>query len=330
MADIQQRKAQHIKLAMEAGSQGDNSYWDQYKLPIKALPEMDLKDVDTSVKLFGKKLSQPLIIASMTGGSEHARTINTNLAVAAEACKVAMGVGSQRVALEKEDAKETFQLVRKLAPSTVLFANMGVVQLNYGHTVESYKRVVDMIKADALYLHVNPMQEALQPEGDTNWEGILDKVEQLVKAIGVPVWVKEVGCGLDIATAKKLVDVGVQGLDVAGVGGTSWTWIEGRRAENEQLTEWFADFGARTDEAVKALKGLPQTLVASGGIRNPVQGLKAHMLGANLYSAARPFLEPAMQGSEQATMFLRNWEKGLRIAMFGCGMKRWDYLRKSL
>lgn len=323
MSDIVNRKQQHIQLAMEQGSQYRDSIWQQYQLPYTALPEIDLKTVNTHVTLFGKTLHQPLIIASMTGGSAHAEQINTNLAQAAEALKVAMGVGSQRVALEKEDAKKTFQLVRKFAPTTVIFANMGVVQLNYGHTWKSYQHVVDMIEADALYLHINPIQEALQPEGDTNWEGLLPKIAQLVKKISVPVWVKEVGCGLDELTVRKLVECGVAGFDVAGVGGTSWTWIEGKRRNNERLTEWFADFGIKTDESVKRLTALKmgKPIVASGGVRGPIDGLKALRLGASFYSAARPFLQTALQSPEETKRLIQDWEDGLRIALFGMGVR---------
>lgn len=325
MADIQQRKQQHIQLAMEQGSQGDRDLWADFQLPYVALPEINLNEVDTSVKLFGKKLNQPLIIASMTGGSQHAVIINTNLAKAAENMRVAMGVGSQRVALEKDEARKTFGLVRKYAPTTVIFANMGAVQLNYGRTIKDYEKIVKMVAADGLYLHINPMQEAIQPEGDTNFSGLMKKIERLVREMKVPVWVKEVGNGMDEKTAKKLIDIGVRGIDVAGVGGTSWTWIEGRRANNANLTQWFADFGWQTDVILPRLakiKGKTK-LVASGGIRNPIQGLKAHLLGADYYSAARPFLEPAMTSAEEVEKLVEDWERGLKIAMFGCGMKKW-------
>lgn len=335
MGDIQQRKAQHIELAMEAGSQGGADLWNKYLLPYTALPELDLNEVDTGAELLGKKLRQPLIIASMTGGSQHAQTINTNLAQAAATMQVAMGVGSQRVALEREEARKTFQVVRKYNPKGVVFANMGAVQLNYGRSIEDYRRVVEMVAADALYLHINPMQEAIQPEGDTNWSGLLTKIEKLVKKIGVPVWAKEVGNGLDPVTAKRLIEVGVAGIDAAGVGGTSWTWIEGRRAGNENLTAWFGDFGWPTDillpELVRVSKQSKSEvkIVASGGVRSPIQGLKARLLGADYYSAARPFLEVALKSAEAAAQLAGDWERGLRIAMFGMGAKNWQEAQKK-
>ncbi len=324
MSDIQARKQQHLVLAMDERSQGNLDLWKEVGLPYKTLPEINLADVDTAVNLLGKKINQPLIIGSMTGGSEHAAQINTNLAIAAEQMRVGLGVGSQRVALEKADAKKTFELVRKYAPTTVVFANMGAVQLNYGHTVESYKRVVDMISADGLYLHINPMQEALQPEGDTNFEFLISKIEKLVKEIGVPVFAKEVGGGIDVESARKLVNVGVAGIDVAGVGGTSWTWIEGMRRQNDRLTSWFSDAGYRTDELLpKIRKECPEVmLVASGGVRSPIQGLKAMIMGANYYSAARPFLGPAMDSAEEVVRLVADWESGFRIALFGTGKKK--------
>ncbi|OGD09548.1 type 2 isopentenyl-diphosphate Delta-isomerase [Candidatus Amesbacteria bacterium RIFOXYB1_FULL_44_23] len=325
MADISQRKQQHLELALQNESQGRGELFSDVQLPYKALPEIGLNDVSTEVELLGKKIKQPLIIGSMTGGVEHGKLINANLATAAAECGVAMGVGSQRAALVKDEVRETYTVVRKFAPEIVVFANMGAVQLNYGRGVEDCKQIVDMVNADGLYLHVNPMQEALQPEGDTNFRLLIPKIEKLIKEIQVPVFVKEVGSGIDVDAAQKLVEIGVSGIDVAGVGGTSWTWIEGKRLKNENLTKWFADFGYRTDELIPKLAMVKQKakLVASGGIRSPIQGLKAHLLGADYYSAAWPFLRPAMESAEHTIALIKDWEKGLRIAMFGCGMEKW-------
>jgi isopentenyl-diphosphate Delta-isomerase len=325
MADITQRKKQHVELALKEESQGRLDVFADVQLPYKALPEIDANEVETGVRLMGKKLRQPLIIGAMTGGMEHGTDINASLATAAAECGVAMGVGSQRAALEKAAVKETYTVVRKCAPNIVVFANMGAVQLNYGRTMTDYKKVIEMVEADALYLHLNPMQEALQPEGDTNFKFLMSKIEVLIKNIGVPVFVKEVGSGIDVETAKRLVAMGVAGIDVAGVGGTSWTWIEGMRSGNANLTKWFADFGYRTDVLLPKLaqvKGKAM-LVASGGLRNPVQGLKAHLVGADYYSAARPFLAAAIEGPSEVVKLINDWEEGLKIAMFGCGMRKW-------
>ncbi len=330
--DIQQRKGEHIKLCLDPRSQATESVFSPYQLPYNALPEMSLDDVDTSVTLFGKTLQTPLIIGSMTGGSEHGRAINTNLAVAAGQCGVALAVGSQRIGLEKPDAADTFKLVRQHAPNAVIIANMGAVQLNYGHTIDSYRKVVDMIEADALYLHLNPLQEALQPGGDTDFRGLAAKITQLTATVGVPVLVKEVGHGISADVARVLLEAGVQGIDVAGTGGTSYAWVEAERARNNDFAEWFKDFGIPTDRAVQATAtaktAKDQIIIASGGVRSPVDGLKARALGADLFSAAVPFLRPAMKSPEATIATVKNWQRGLRIALFATGTKNWKEAAK--
>lgn len=326
--DIQARKGDHIRLCLDEGSQATTSVWDSYGLPYVALPEASLDEVDTSYLLGGKRLSMPFIIASMTGGSEHGRAINTNLAHAAEVCGVAMGVGSQRIGLEKPEAKDTFELVRKHAPNAFIIANMGAVQLNYGHGIDSYRRVVDMVQADALYLHLNPLQEALQPGGDTDFRGLLDKIHELVRSVGVPVFAKEVGHGISGEVASKLFAAGVQAVDVAGVGGTSYAWVEAERSHNEDFAQWFKDFGIPTDQAVaqvaKARRADSQLVIASGGLRSPLDGLKAHSLGADLFSAAVPFLRPAMESPEAVIETVERWKQGLKVALFAAGAQNWS------
>lgn len=326
--DIQARKGDHIRLCLDPGSQASADVFDAYRLPYTALPEMSLDSVDTAFTLLGKTLSLPLIIASMTGGSEHGRTINTNLAIAAERCGAAMGLGSQRIGLEKQDAKDTFELVRKYAPRAFVMANMGAVQLNYGHGVDSYRKIVDMVQADALYLHLNPLQEALQPGGDVDFRGLLKKIQQLVAKVGVPVFVKEVGHGISGDVARALFAVGVSAIDVAGVGGTSYAWVEAQRSHNEAFGEWFKSFGIPTDRAVVAAAGArsqdEQLVIASGGIRSPLDGLKARILGADLFSAATPFLAPAMDSPEAVIDVVENWRKGLAVAMFAAGAADWQ------
>jgi isopentenyl-diphosphate Delta-isomerase len=324
--NIVSRKGHHIELCLDPESQV-LLIKPEHGLDYCALPEINMANIDITTSILGKNLKAPIVIASMTGGSEHGRNINTNLALAAEKCGVALGVGSQRIGLEVKDAKDTFQLVRKNAPSAFLFANMGAVQLNYGHTVDSYRRVVDMIQADAIYLHLNPLQEALQPEGDTDFGGLLRKIEILVSDIGVPVFIKEVGHGISGEVAKRLFEIGVAGVDVAGVGGTSYAWIEAKRAGNENFQRWFKDFGIATPEAVRqcvAAKTNPdQIIIASGGVRSPVDGLKARLLGANLFSAAVPFLRPAIDSPEAVIKEIEDWKQGLRIAMFATGRSVW-------
>ncbi len=324
---IAKRKQAHVDLCLLPESQvtPEQELFADIQLPYRALPELNLEDVSLETKLLAKTLQQPLIIASMTGGVAHAQTINTHLAQAAEACGVAMGVGSQRIALELADARDTFQLVRKHAPTTFVFANMGAVQLNYGRTISDYQAVVDMIQADALYLHSNPLQEALQPEGDTNFAALLPKIEALIKAINVPVFVKEVGHGLDVRTAQKLVDMGVKGIDCAGVGGTSWAWVEAKRAENPEFEAWFKDYGLRTDDLLKEYKGLTSSVikVVSGGLRSPIEAVKARTQGADFYSMAQPFLAPALESTDAVINVIKNFERGIKIVLFTSGCKSW-------
>lgn len=285
-----------------------------------------MSDVSTQIELLGKKLSQPLIISSMTGGTEHGVKINANLAIAAESEQVALGVGSQRIALEKPEAIKTFKLVRTHAPSALIFANMGAIQLNYGLGIDDYRRVVDMVEADALYLHLNPLQEAIQPGGDTNYAGLLEKIADLINKIGVPVFIKEVGHGIDVQTAKDLLAVGAAGIDVAGVGGTSYAWVEAQRAHNVEFGDWFKDFGVPTEQAVRDIaphKG-KAVLVASGGIRNPIQGYKAHLVGADFYASTRPFLQAALKSDEAVIEAIRQWQQALQIALFATGHPSWS------
>lgn len=325
MSDIVLRKNQHLNLAQDPRSQLHINSLNKYILPYRALPEIDFSKVETTVNLFGKKLSQPLIISSMTGGSSHAKTINSNLAIGCEELKVAFGVGSQRIALTNDSAIESFSIVRKLAPTTFIFANMGAVQLNYGHNLDSYKRVIEMIKADGLYLHLNPLQEAIQPEGDTNFSCLLEKITKLVEQVEIPVFIKEVGHGLDPQSAKLLIGSGVKGIDVAGVGGTSWAWIESQRRSNNNFGHWFANLGYPTDYLIKEIaKFNIETLIASGGIRSPIDGIKAHLLGANFYAAAYPFLKPALESPQSVINLLNDWQFGLKIGLFSMGSQNWQ------
>ena len=325
--DMTARKGAHIRLSLDDRSQCDFSVFNQYRLPYMALPEIALVDVDSSFNLFGMLINAPLIIGSMTGGTEHGLSINTNLAIAAEQCGVALALGSQRIGLESYDARETFKVVRKNAPNACVIANMGAVQLNYGHGIDSYREVIDMVQANALYLHINPLQEALQPGGDSDFRGLLSKIEELVRVTNVPIFVKEVGNGINGVIAEALFDVGVRGVDVAGVGGTSYSWIEAERDQNEDFKKWFKTYGIPSDlaiiQAAAAKKHSDQLIIASGGIRSPIDGLKAHALGADLFSAAVPFLAPAIESVEKVIQQLDNWKRGLKIAMFASGAINW-------
>jgi isopentenyl-diphosphate delta-isomerase len=330
--DITRRKGDHIRLCLDDNSQSHLPLFADVPLPYCALPDCNLDEVSTTVTLFGKTLSQPLIISSMTGGTEHGTTINTNLARAAEATQVALGVGSQRIALEKEEAVATFKAIRQHAPTAFIFANMGAVQLNYGYTIDHYRRVVDMIGADALYLHLNPLQEAIQPGGDTRYKGLANKMTNLIKQIDVPVFIKEVGHGIDTHTAQTLLAAGAAGIDVAGVGGTSYAWVEAQRAHNDSFGEWFKEFGLSTEQAIRdiaAIKG-QGLVIASGGIRTPILGYKAHLVGADLYASTQPFLSAALVSTEAVIAAIEQWQQALQIAMFTTNTPKWEYNKANV
>ncbi len=319
------RKADHIRINLEENVQFPTltNGFERYRLVHQALPELDLKSIDTCTELLGKPLGLPFLISSMTGGTEAARVINRNLAAGAQARGIAMGLGSQRTGIEQPETADTFK-VRDLAPDILLFANLGAIQLNYRYGVEQCCRAVEMIEADALILHLNPLQEAVQADGDWNWSGLLAKIEQVVKEVGVPVIAKEVGWGISAATARRLKDAGVAVIDVAGSGGTSWTEVEYHRATSESLRKLaraFADWGIPTAESLLlAQKGAPGTpVIASGGMRTGIEAAKALALGATLVGVASSFLKAAASGPEEVVGTIDHLAAELRVAMFCAG-----------
>ncbi|MFA7257474.1 MAG: type 2 isopentenyl-diphosphate Delta-isomerase, partial [Kiritimatiellales bacterium] len=327
----EKRKVEHVKIVAKKGEMDRRKfYFDEIRLTHRALPEIDLKAIDPSVEFMGKKLSFPLLISSMTGGGDKLfRKINTNLAAAAEAEGVAMGVGSQRIFFSEPTAKSSFDL-RKVAPTTLLFSNLGAVQFNEDMTLHHAKAVVQILKADALVLHLNPLQEAIQPEGDTNFSNLRKKIGEIVQGLsalspvegGVPVILKEVGAGISKADAELLIKAGVKYIDVAGTGGTSWSRIEGERSEDTSLGELFQDWGIPTPLALRALAPLDVTLIASGGIRSGLDMAKAVVLGASLCGLARPFLNPAMESAEAVRKVIQRLKREFVTAMFLLGADR--------
>lgn len=332
---IEARKSRHLDICLDddVASHLDAGF-SRVRLRHEALPECALEDIDTSTELFGHRLSAPLLISSMTGGTERARSINYNLALAAERAGVALGLGSQRAALEDPDLLSTYQ-VRNVAPRVVLFANLGAVQLNYGVTIDDACRIVESIAADGLCLHLNPLQEALQPQGDTNFRNLLPRIGALCRALDVPVIAKSVGSGISVRTAARLLDAGVAAIDVAGAGGTSWARVEGRRASDpsrEALAESFAAWGYPTAEATAAMRDAfpAATIFASGGIRTGVDVAKAIALGADIAGAGLPFLEPATRSPEAVGEAVDLILAGLRIALFASGCRRLSDLPGAL
>ncbi len=333
VAPIGRRKDDHLRINLEEDVRSSQrSGLEAYRLPHEALPELSLHEVDTRLTLFGKPLRLPLLISSMTGGTAAAGRINRHLAQAAAAAGVALGVGSQRAALEEAAAADTFRIVRQEAPQALLFANLGAVQLNYGYGVDECRRAVDMIAADALILHLNPLQEALQPEGDTNFAGLARRIEAVCRALEVPVIVKEVGWGISERSARLLADCGVAAIDVAGAGGTSWSQVEMHRAPDEfhrQLAASFRGWGIPTAESIQNVRrAAPQlTVFASGGLKNGLDVVKSLALGARLGGLAGPFLAAANRSAAAVLERIRLFEAQIRIAMFAAGAANLDALR---
>ena len=304
------------------------AYFDQLHLRHRALPELDLDHVDPSIEFMGKRLSFPLLISSMTGGThDRLRKVNRNLAIAAEATGVAMGVGSQRVAFTHPDATESFEL-RRYAPRAVLLSNLGAVQLNYGFDVDRCRAAVDMLEADGLFLHLNPLQEAVQPEGNHNFSGLAGKIGAVVKGLKVPVILKEVGSGLSPEDAERAYAQGVRYLDVAGAGGTSWSRIENHRHPphlQEDLGLRLQDWGIPTPVALRLLapfRARGVTLLASGGVRTGTDMIKAMALGATVSGMAKPFLEAALDSPDRVQDVILRLKREFATAQFLLGIAR--------
>jgi len=328
------RKDDHIQINLERDVEsGIRTGLDTLRFSHNALPEIDLSDVDCGATFLGKELALPLLISSMTGGTEKALQINRSLAESAQANRIAMGVGSQRAALEDPSSKSSF-LVRDFAPDVLLFANLGAVQLNYGFALDECQRAVDMIQADALALHLNPLQEALQPEGDTNFKGLLEKIGDLCRTLPVPVIVKEVGWGISAVVARMLVEAGVRAIDVAGAGGTSWAQVESYRAPDQdraELAQAFRQWGIPTATAIRDVhQELPSTpLIASGGLRSGIDIAKCIALGADLCGMAGPFLKAAVESTEAVQRIIDRTRAELRITMFATGSEKLSNLRNA-
>lgn len=337
---IDQRKADHIRINLEEDVQFPalTTGLEAYRFVHQALPELDLAGIDTRTRVLTRQVAAPILVSSMTGGTSQAQVINRNLAEAAQERGLAMGLGSQRAGLEQTDTVATFR-VRDVAPDILLLANLGAVQLNYGFGVDDCRRAIEMIEADALILHLNPLQEVLQAEGDTNWRGLLGKIEQVCRGLPVPVVAKEVGWGISEQTARRLIEAGISAIDVAGAGGTSWSQVEMHRAPTTRLRRLaaaFADWGIPTAESlqmvrrVRAESGRTDVQIfASGGIRTGQEIAKCVALGADLVGLASPFLKRAVESAEAVAEEMELLESELRIAMFCSGAATLADLRRD-
>lgn len=322
MSEILRRKTDHIDLVLEQRLDiaARVSPWDQIHLVHNALPEKDLLNFDLSTTFLGKQLRLPFLISSMTGGPLKAEKINAHLAEAAQELGIAMGVGSQRIALLSAGSSGLTEKLRKWAPSIPLYANLGAAQLRDDFSLAEIQRAVDMIEADALIIHLNCLQELMQADGDTDWRGLLDAIKTVCARLPVPVIAKEVGLGISTGTAIRLVEAGVQAIDVAGKGGTNFIEVEASRAADTRLQalgEIFKEWGITTPKSVQSIRAeLPDIpLIASGGIRHGLDAAKAIKLGANLVAQAGPVLDAATKSTHAVLEHFELMESALRIGL---------------
>ena len=321
----EQRKSDHIRINLEEDVQNREiaTGLEQLRFMHNALPELNLDEIDLRCSFLGRPLKAPILISSMTGGVERGWEITRRLAIAAQELGCAIGVGSQRAAIEDPPRARYFQ-VRDVAPDVLLLANLGAVQLNYGFGPDECRRAVDMIGADALVLHLNAMQEALQPEGNRDFSGLLHRIANVCGALDVPVIVKEVGFGISADVARRLADHGVAAIDASGAGGTSWSAVEHHRAASilyRRLSSTFVAWGIPTATSVQMVRsGAPDLpVIASGGLRTGLDAAKVIALGADLAGFAGPMLKAAATGEDEAFQLLTMLREELRLAMFGSG-----------
>jgi isopentenyl-diphosphate delta-isomerase len=331
--EILQRKKDHIFLAC-----GENSRsvidpgFGSYRFEHNALPEMDFADADASVNFLGRRLNLPLIISSITGGVIGEK-VGRNLAGIANDFGLGMAVGSQRIAFENDSLEESFQ-IRRYAPNILLFANFGAVQLNYGYSVDQCKRAVEMIEADALILHLNPLQEVFQTEGNTNFSNLLKKIEKICSSMEYPLLIKEVGYGISASVAKKLQNAGVYGIEVAGAGTISWSNLESQRSSDivvRNASKNFSDWGNSTVRCLESIAAIPRKMkvVASGGVRTGVDVAKAMALGADLCGNASDFLQKIMISRSECENFVESLKLEIKTAMFCIGCRNIEELKKA-
>ena len=334
---IGERKADHIEICLKEDVQSKkvSTGFEEIHLVHRAIPEIEREKVDLSTTVFGYKFSAPVFVGAMTGGTAKATKINAALAEAVEELGIGMGVGSQRIAIDNPKVAHSFSVVREKAPTAFILANIGGPQLVGKYGVKEAKKAVEMVKANALAVHLNALQEAVQPEGDTNYSNLLHKIGKLAQELDVPVVVKETGAGICAEDAAMLAAEGVAGIDVAGVGGTSWVAVEYYRAKggkdgfSQRLGETFWDWGIPTAASlVEAVQSVDVPVIASGGIRNGIDAAKALALGASLASATYPFLGPATNGSEDVKKALQLMVGEVRNAMFLVGANSIQKLQK--
>lgn len=332
---IHKRKSEHIQITLDEQVTGNSitTGFENVHFIHNALPEIDFKDISLQTNFLSHLCETPFLISSMTGGAASAETINRHLAEAAEEKGWMLALGSTRALIESEDFHSSFQL-RKFAPSIPIVANLGAVQLNYGFGLEACQKIIEITEANMLVLHLNSIQEVIQPAGNTNFKGLLNKIEQLCRTLPIPIGVKEVGWGIDGQTAKTLSEVGIQFIDLAGAGGTSWSQVEKFRSTSEvkrKAAEAFSEWGIPTVDCIQSVRqslpGIP--LVASGGIHNGVEAAKSIALGADLVGFGRSILKEATESTEAVLTLMETRELELRMAMFGIGAGNIQALKET-
>jgi isopentenyl-diphosphate delta-isomerase len=328
---ISKRKQEHIDIALSRSVEfgAKTNGFERIDLEHCALPELNWEDIHPEIQFLGKILSFPLMITAITGGFEGAKDINSALAEACQAEGVALGLGSQRQMLEDENHLDTFTVARKKGPDIVLIGNIGAVQLVGMKDSGPVRRAVERIEADALAIHLNVLQEILQPEGNTLFKGMLNGIERMIRELDVPVIVKEIGCGISREVALKLVDAGVKIIDIAGAGGTSWAGIESHRVKQDALARQFWNWGIPTAESLQVISEIESiTIIASGGVDGGITMAKAIALGAHLCGAALPFLQAySKEDAEGIVALIREWKEAYRMALLLTGCQNTDTLR---
>ena len=322
---ISDRKLEHLLICKnyDVEFKDKTTGFEDIELIHNALPEIDKNDIDLSTSVFGKKLDSPLFITAITGGHPASKEINKQLAIVAEENNIALGVGSQRAACEHPELADTYSVVRDNAPDCLLVGNIGAPQLNLAN------KAVEIMDADILAIHQNPLQESIQPEGDLDARGYLDLISKITDAVDIPVMAKETGCGISGETAKQLADAGVSFIDIEGAGGTSWAAVETYRAEDRYYGELFWDWGIPTAiSTAEVVNNVDIPVVSSGGIRSALEAAKAIALGADSVGMALPFLKKSIS-HEELTQFINKFNDSLRIAMFLVGANNIEELKQS-
>lgn len=323
---ISNRKLEHLLICnnYDVEFKDKHTGFNDIELIHKAIPQINKEDIDISCNAFGKEMDSPLFITAITGGHPESKKINKELAIACDKTNIALGVGSQRAAIEHSNLKDTYSVVRKFAPDCLLLGNIGAPQINYA------SNAVDILDADILAVHLNPLQEVIQPGGDLDARNYLESISEIVDLVDIPVMVKETGCGISAEIALELEKIGVNYIDVEGAGGTSWAGVETYRSDDKYFGELFWDWGIPTAvSTVECVDSVNIPVVSSGGIRSGLDAAKAIALGASAVGMALPFLKYSYLGHEKVIEFIEKFNESLKIAMFLVGASNLEELKSS-